>query len=73
MTRVTDRDNVAQAVSELASRAILLGGMAPDKFLPVLTTFGPMPDDGQRELAERLVDCVELYRTLFSDGRTATR
>jgi hypothetical protein len=52
-------------VTKLAGHVISVGEMDPDKFLPVLTTFGPLPDDGQRELAERLVGGVGAYRLCF--------
>jgi hypothetical protein len=51
-----------QAMTQLAARTIYLGGMHPKKFLPVLNAFGPLPEEGQRELAERLVGRVGEFR-----------
>jgi hypothetical protein len=40
--------------------------MAPDKFLPVLNAFGPLPDQGQLDLAKQLVAAVGVYRLEIS-------
>jgi hypothetical protein len=58
-----------QATTEMAVRIIYLGGMDPGKFAPVLNAFGPVPDEGQRELAERLVGKVGVYRLEYQIER----
>jgi len=58
-----------QAMTELAARTIYLGGMHPERFLPVLNAFGPLPEEGQRELAERLVGKIGVYRLEYATER----
>jgi hypothetical protein len=58
-----------QPMTELAGRTIYLGGMNPEKFLPVLNAFGPLPGEGQDELAQRLVEKIGLYRLEYEMER----
>jgi hypothetical protein len=53
---------MAHSVCELAARTILQSGMAPDAFAAVLDAFGPLPDEGQCQLAERVVGTIGDYR-----------
>lgn len=58
-----------QAVTALAGLTIINGGMAPDKFGAVLDALGPLPHEGQREPAERLVGGVGVYRFRITTKR----
>jgi hypothetical protein len=51
-----------QVISDSVRQTILTGGMAPEIFSLVLDAFGPLPELGQQELAERLVRAVGAYR-----------
>ena len=59
-----------QPITELARSTILSGGMEPDKFVVVLVAFGPLPGEGQLELAERLVGAVGVYRLRLTIKRS---
>lgn len=49
-------------LSAAVHQRIINGGMAPAKFASLVDTFGPLPEDGIHELAQRMLASVGIYR-----------
>jgi hypothetical protein len=50
------------AISAAVRHLLFIGCVGEPEFLAVLRTFGPLPEDGIRELAELLVGSIGVYR-----------
>ena len=54
--------NVTQEIAQRVNQEMLVGGMDPEKFAPILSAFGPLGDEDQLELAQKLVGAVAIFR-----------
>jgi hypothetical protein len=56
------RPQKANAISKAVRHVLFNGGVGETEFSALLRTFGPLPEDGIRELAELLVGSIGAYR-----------
>jgi hypothetical protein len=48
-------------ISDAVYQLLLMGGLAPARFVSLVSTFGPLQEDGMRKLAERMVFLAGVY------------